>query len=94
MSASVDDHIKVGIAHGHALLNAIERDKGRAVAQAFLAGLVQAAGTWNSERHGTRSTFELLNGLAERAIDPEVSLGAFEADLRETMRRRLAKGQH
>lgn len=94
MGAAIDDHIKVGIAHGHALLNAIEQNNGKAIAQAFVAGLVQAAATWNSERHGTRSTFELLSGLAERAIDPMVTQAAFEADLRDTMRRRMAKGKH
>lgn len=94
MGASIEDHIKVGIAHGHALMNAIEQDQGKGIAMAFLGGLVKAMAEWNLQRNGSRSTYDLFNGLAEQAINPIVAQAAFEADLRDTMRRRMAKGEH
>lgn len=94
MSASLDDHIKSGMAHGQAVLDAVEADRGVVAAHAFLAGMMQAIATWNSARRGSRSTYEMLNGLAECAIDPEVAHLAFEADLRDAMRRRMRKAGH
>lgn len=80
--ATIEDHIRCGYNHGLTLFNAVEADRGSISAQAFMAGLVQAAGHWNTARRGTVSTYELLNGLAEHAITPTVALRCLEAQLR------------
>lgn len=68
--ADLQDHMRSGMAHGYALLDAVEADRGDEAAMAFCAGIVCAAARWNTKRRGMVSTHEMLTGLADETIDP------------------------
>ena len=84
---TIEQHEGVGYRHGVNLMAAYEAENGPIAAMAFLYGMLCALARFNTQRCGSKDTFDVLTKVAEHEISPEVSLKCLEAEIAAELRK-------
>lgn len=76
--ASINDHIAAGRRHAIAVLDMRAAQQGDEAAMALAGGMIAGARNFLVEKYGKRATFNLLFGLADDLITPEIPVSGPE----------------